>query len=366
MVDKVKTNKFCVFCGKFPENKNKEHVLPRWLIELTGDPKRIANFGIDFEKKPFALRQFSFDALTFPACADCNNDFGQLEAATEPVIRGLLSQQALHARDLILLLDWLDKVRVGLWLGYFYLDKNPLGINPRFFIEGRLGRFDRMVAIIKIAEPSVGLTFIGPQFRVYQLSPTCFGLRINDLCFVNASGIALCSRRLGFPFAEALRFSDDLGLAVSFHRGSGRIMYPVERRQVLPKSVALYQPVFRVLLGSDSAKKYLETEYVITHTADSYKGYGKLFVQRSGSVSLYPHGNSSEWIPSESWKTQEMVERIPEYVYQFLSKDLKNAINITSSQDARRQIRQQAHMTSMLDRAVLHKMREAARVSKHS
>jgi hypothetical protein len=365
-VDQVKTEKFCVFCGKYPDNKNKEHVLPRWLIEMTGDPKRIASFGIDFARKPFAPRQFSFDALTFPACTECNSNFGHLEAAAEPVVRGLLKHQALHVHDLIILLDWLDKVRVGLWLGYFYLDKNPLGINPRFYIQSRLGRLDRMVAIIKIAQPSVGLTFIGPQFREYQLSPTCFGLRINELCLLNASGISLCSRRLGFPFVEAVRFRDDLGLEVSFHRGSERIMYPVERRPLLPKSVALYQPVFRVLLESDSAKEYVETEYVSTHTVDFRKGYGKLFVQKEGAVRLYPDGNSSDWEPSESWATWEMIERVPDYVYESLSRDFENAIDISSNRGSRKEMRQQAAMTSMLDRAMLRKMREAARVRQRS
>ena len=362
----MKAEKFCVFCGKYPENKNKEHVLPQWLIEMTGDPKRIASFGVDFAREPFAPRQFSFDALTFPACTKCNSKFSHIEDATKPVIRRLVSHQAVDVLDLIVLLDWLDKVRVGLWLGYFYLDQNPLGINPRFHIQSRVGRLDRMVAIIKIAEPSVGLTFIGPQFRLYQLSPTCFGLRINELCLLNASGISLCSRRLGFPFVEAIRFRDELSLEVSFHRGSERIMYPVERRPLLPKSVALYQPVFRVFLEPVSPRQYIETEYVSTHAVDLQKGYGKLFVQKEGAVRLYPDGKSSDWEPSESWKTWEIIERVPEYIYQFLSKDFENAIDLSSSRDRRKEMRQQAATTSMLDRAMLRKIREAALVRQHS
>lgn len=218
--------KFCVFCGKFPESKNKEHVLPQWLIEMTGDPKRIATFGVDFGKQPFAPRQFSFDSLTFPACSECNGDFSRLEGATKPIVRALLSRQAVSASDLIVLLDWLDKVRVGLWLGYFYLDKNPLGITPSFHIENRVGQLDRAVAIIELAEASDGLTFIGPESKFYQLSPTCFALRVNNMCLVNKSGISLCGRRLGFPFAEPVRVREDHKLEVSFERGTERVMYP--------------------------------------------------------------------------------------------------------------------------------------------
>ncbi len=264
--------KFCVFCGQAPENKNKEHVLPQWLIRMTGDSKRIATFGVDFSKQPFAPRQFSFDALTFPACSRCNDEFGRLEALTEPVVRRLISNQAVSGNDLTILLDWLDKVRVGLWLGYLYLDKNPMGITPSFHIRNRVGQVDRMVAIIKLADhASVGLSFFGPESKFYHLTPTCFGLRVNGLCLVNASGISLCTRRLGFPYAEPVSLLDDHKLEVSFHPVTERIMYPVERSATLSNIVSLYQPVYRSLLESD-AREYVETVWVNTHTADCQRG----------------------------------------------------------------------------------------------
>ena len=34
-----------IFCGKKPESKNLEHVLPLWLIEQTGNPNRNVTFG---------------------------------------------------------------------------------------------------------------------------------------------------------------------------------------------------------------------------------------------------------------------------------------------------------------------------------
>jgi hypothetical protein len=356
----MKMRKCCVFCGNSPENKNKEHILPQWLIRMTGDPKRIATFGVDFAKQPFAPKQFSFDALAFPACTEYNNSFSHLESAAEPVIRALLSYQAVSAADLIAVLDWLDKVRVGLWLGYFYLDNNPVGITPSFHIQNRMGQLDRMVAIIRLAEPSVGLTFIGPESKFYQLTPTCFALRVNGLCFLNASGVSLCSRRLGFPFAEPVRLRDDHKLEVSYQRGSERVMYPVERSVLLPNIVSLYQPVFRALLESDSAKEYLETDWVSTHTGDFPRGYGKLFFKKDGSARLYPDGISSDWIPSETWKTWEMVNRVHEYVYGRLSKDFESATTISSDKEQRKHMRRQAAMIKMVDRAILQKVRESA------
>jgi len=351
--------KFCVFCGKSPENKNKEHVLPQWLIKMTGDSKRIATFGVDFSKQPFTPRQFSFDALTFPACSHCNEAFGSLESATEPVVRRLLSNQAVSADDLTILLDWLDKVRVGLWLGYLYLDKNPMGITPSFHIQNRVGQVDRMVAIIKLTNPSVGLSFFGPESKFYHLTPTCLGLRVNGLCLVNASGISLCSRRLGFPFAEPVSLRDDHKLEVSFHPGTERIMYPVERSATLPNIVSLYQPIYRPLLEND-AREYLETAWVASHTADSQRGYGKMFLQKDDSVRVYTDGSSSDWIPSEPWETWEMVNRLPEYIYRRLSTDFERAISISTDKDHRKHMRRQDTMIKMVDRAVLQRFREAA------
>ena len=36
----LQLEKRCIFCGKKPSEKNREHIIPRWLIALTGDPKR--------------------------------------------------------------------------------------------------------------------------------------------------------------------------------------------------------------------------------------------------------------------------------------------------------------------------------------
>ena len=73
--------KVCIFCGERPESKNLEHVLPRWLIELTGNPKRRARFGYrrSVEGRPVE-RSFAFDAFKFPSCTECNQRFGELEA----------------------------------------------------------------------------------------------------------------------------------------------------------------------------------------------------------------------------------------------------------------------------------------------
>jgi hypothetical protein len=309
-------DKFCIFCGNPPKEKNREHVLPRWLIALTGAPKRIGNFGIDFTKEKIGVRQFSFDSLTFPACYDCNSAFSILEAAVEKVVRKLLSHEAVSTPDLMLFLDWLDKVRVGMWLAFFYLDKNVAGINPTFHIIQRLGMYDRMVGIVRLEDSTPRLIFSGTDSKFYQFSPTCIGLGINGLYFISASGMSLCSQRLGFPYlrAESIR-EEDHKVVISREAGSGRAMYPVERIPYPHGITRVYQPIFKMFLDADDAEQYLANDWVRKHTADFERGFGKLFFQGNGSVRVYPDGASLDWLPIYTYKTWELVNLLPAYVY---------------------------------------------------
>ena len=57
--------RFCVFCGAKPNKKSREHIIPQWLIELTGDPQRQAVFGpfLDERTRELTYRNFAFDQL---------------------------------------------------------------------------------------------------------------------------------------------------------------------------------------------------------------------------------------------------------------------------------------------------------------
>jgi hypothetical protein len=344
--------KFCVFCGQAPQDKNREHVVPSWLIEMTGDPNREGNFGIDFTKKPFKVRKFSFDSLVFPACLACNERFGNLEATVKPIFVRMLAYQPLSSDDLILLLDWLDKVRIGLWLGYLYLDKNLMGIDPHFHIESRMGQTDRMVSILRVDDPGVGLMFVGPHFRSYQLSPTCFGLGVNGLWLVNASGIGLCSQRLGFPYLEPLRFNEKHILEVSLHAGSERIMNPVERIALLPRTATLYQPIFRTFCER-GGEEFLGSDWIRERTADAEFGYGKLFLQKPESVQIYPDEESSDWVPSDAWKNSEVPRQLPTHIFDRIRREYENSIALAPAQKDRKQIRREGMIARKLDRAML-------------
>jgi hypothetical protein len=105
--------KRCIFCGKPPVDKNKEHVIPQWLIKLTGDPKRITTIG---QQNGRAIR-FPWLSYVFPACEQCNTEFAAMEEQAKVVLEDILQEKALGHPEISLFLDWLDKIRVGIWLG---------------------------------------------------------------------------------------------------------------------------------------------------------------------------------------------------------------------------------------------------------
>jgi hypothetical protein len=139
--------KSCIFCGKKPHDKNKEHIIPKWLIKLTGNPNRIFYLGTPWLHNSSG-RNHSANQFQFPACNECNDRFSELEESSRNTINKILSCSKITTREIDLILDWFDKIRVGLWLGYRYLENNYFGIDPHFYINSRIGRADRALFIV--------------------------------------------------------------------------------------------------------------------------------------------------------------------------------------------------------------------------
>lgn len=155
----------CIFCGKKPENKNKEHVIPQWLSKLVGSYDHVCNFGALTEK------QITFGKLTFPACTACNTKFGDLEAATKIILDKVLAGNAITATEINTLLDWFDKIRVGMWLGQLMLVDEKRDIEPQFHIADRIGTKDRMLIVgSRTVRPSISYS---ENERTDIVTPIC-------------------------------------------------------------------------------------------------------------------------------------------------------------------------------------------------
>jgi hypothetical protein len=195
----------CVFCGGQPSNRNREHVLPQWLLQLTGDPRRVVPLACNWETGEQI--SFSWNSFTAPACTTCNDSFSELEGAASVIVRRLLAGDDLTGQSVDVLLRWLDKVRVGLWLISNVLGGGPLSVEPTFAIRDRMDAADRAVIVVRTSGPAEALTVIGVGLPMFRFMPSCIGIVINGLALINVSAVGLLGDRSGFPWLDVQRIA---------------------------------------------------------------------------------------------------------------------------------------------------------------
>jgi hypothetical protein len=325
--------KICVFCGESPREKTKEHVLPLWLIRLTGDPNRQANIHVDFAAET-KVKRFAFDQFTLPACGACNAAFATMEARAEPIMRMILREQALSEADWDLLLSWFDKVRVGLWLSKYLLSKNSLGINPHFYVAQRLDVRDRALIVFRRESTVQTLTIIGTFLPSFDFSPTSFALIVNNYLFVNLTGIDLCSHRLGFPSINPLS-TDGSRVEGALISGSHRIISPILRNFPHPEGTGLYQPIYSDLLTTEEIGPAFDNEYVTRNSIDQARGIGGVFQQRLGKAGRYPAHGSTLWIPGQQLDNDRILRIAHTSVYQHQIAQMTSALQVSPREQKR-------------------------------
>ncbi|MBP3340577.1 MAG: hypothetical protein J6L47_02845 [Alphaproteobacteria bacterium] len=274
--------KFCVFCGNPPENKNAEHIIPQWLIEMTGKKSRPCHLG------PITPNgSIAFGAFKFPACERCNSEFSALEASVKPIIQNILAGTSVTGNDLHILLNWFDKVRIGLWLADLCLTKKVDEINPHMHIANRMGLKDRMLVIERIAPCDDCINFIGPGNVSFRYAPSVFQLHINNYIFTNVSEYGLVARRVGFPYCDRMIFMDIEDVRYGpIIKGNGRMSTPVVRNFApTPEQTIIYQPIYKYF--QNVSPNLYNTKYVLEHSIDPSAGAGGIFYQRCGAPTAY-------------------------------------------------------------------------------
>lgn len=144
------SEKFCIFCGQKPKDKNLEHVVPQWLIKMTGRdrPEKSDTYSL----YPDAEKHIPFMRFAFPACTECNSKYSKMESAVKPVLERVLAGQHICGLDASLLMDWFDKVRIGLWLSNMCYDPQlKRDVMPHFFIDSRVAKKRQNVIYSKTA-----------------------------------------------------------------------------------------------------------------------------------------------------------------------------------------------------------------------
>ncbi|MFI4851931.1 MAG: hypothetical protein ACIAZJ_22725 [Gimesia chilikensis] len=302
--------KYCIFCGEQPEEKTKEHVLPHWLIALTGDPKRNAFFGFNISNgNSSTRREFAFDAFTFPACSKCNHDYSDLEKNTKQIFEKLFNQQKVSVHDVSLLLDWFDKVRIGLWLGFNQLNRNITNIRPKFHISTRLGQKDRALFISK-ADPAIEkLSVPGADTLLFGYLPSAFSLVVNNYYFTNLSFDFLFSKEIGFPYSKYAWVEPydefDLIFRHDLTQGKSKISRPLLQYPVGLNCQEFYQPMFKGGLTDQQISLY-DCDYVKQNSLDYKKGVGAIFRRVGTKIIRCLNNEEVEIVPHESYQDQTL------------------------------------------------------------
>lgn len=295
----LQLEKRCIFCGKPPSDKNKEHVIPQWLIELTGDPKREWYLGVRFTDPGKPPRKFSANQFHFPACEACNSRYSELEGRAKGYFLKLWNNQSLTATEWDDLLDWFDKVRIGLFIGNMILNKDLPIPNPKFFIDQRVGAKDRCVLVYPIPDHD-GLRVFGASDSVFFHLPTSFMLLAKNLLFLNISSDFLLAPRMGFPFPRTVEGVEG-GMRADDLTATFRPKSPFIRFSFYAPMIAVYQTVLmKEFIDDESFSALAATDYVKSNlwTPGSLKS--KLYVANDakpafvGPDQTIPHSKLAE------------------------------------------------------------------------
>lgn len=302
-------SKFCVFCGKPPVDKNREHIIPQWLIKYTERGKMPAVKVLEGDTlKP----KISYMNFTMPACEACNEEFSALEVAVKPILLNVLVDKPVNAREISLLLDWFDKVRLGLRLSCVYLQNGLKQEAPHTFIKDRTGLTDRMLIIEKIKpQPGVRLAFPDTHTAFFKSAAQSFQFVIDNYVFTNASAHFLVSSKLGFPYSQHIETVDAPNVRIDpLVAGKKRARGPVFANLTpAPDRIIVYQPIFKPFIATDYA--LYDNDYVKSHSIDFNNGVGGIFYQRGNSneVKYLKPDEQTVLKPRETTRSFESVLR---------------------------------------------------------
>ncbi|MBN2641393.1 MAG: hypothetical protein JXR78_07060 [Victivallales bacterium] len=340
-------DKFCIFCGEKPESKNREHVIPQWLIRMTGDPNRTVYLGRKWTSSTLDKREFSFSSFTFPACEKCNSDFSYLEARAKPIMETILTRGPLDSHQWDIFLDWLDKVRIGLWLGMLYLNENHRAILPMFHIGKRIGSKDRMVIVYEIeGDGNDGVGWAATELPLFEYMPSCFTLTVNNFIFLNASYDFLFAERFGFPFPAKRIHREDGGFWIEMTAGTERLHFPLVSKRFKTGGTQLFQPVipyvhFRSECGevADYSELY-KVPYVKSRCMDFKTGRGLIYRRDCNHLVEYPDAPVRDWIPKQKFARGEVQHQTSVLAGEFLEDIYRNHPSFDALSDNERERRE--------------------------
>ena len=133
-----------------------------------------------------ASRRWS--SLILPACEECNSRYGEFEELAKPAFERL-SEGYLRSRDAQIILDYMDKTRVSVWLWRLYWCKRDHAISRNFHVDDRVGSSDRVLLVGTYpVDDARGIAPIGYDTKCFLRCPSVIGLFVKNFFLLSISG----------------------------------------------------------------------------------------------------------------------------------------------------------------------------------
>jgi len=286
-------DKTCVFCGEKPISKNMEHVLPKWLFTYTGGFNRKISIKIPLKKEKIEIDILNFK---FPACERCNNSFLDIESKTKDIICRLNNKEKISSSDFEILFNWLDKVRIGLWLGSLMFSGNPQKIKPKFAISNRFKK-DRILYISHVDGDEKRLNFSSFDDILFQNMPCYLCLIINNICLLSFSTDSLLLDRIPLPNLKIKKLNNREGL-FTYSK------YCLDVKKVnLPYLGKKHFLLFQVNYPFDINNNFKDNSnhYISNSTS-------KILMNKSKKMLVYPDNASNIWVAEKYDSYREFLK----------------------------------------------------------
>lgn len=245
-------------------------------MKLTGTDKKQMSVGSNWSTGEEII--FNFSSFTFPSCTKCNTEFSEMEASVKPIVEKILIDDYVQTDEILLLLDWFDKVRISLWLAVKYHNSKTILMEPKYYIKDRIRLKDRFIAITNCYDRHKGLSWTGVNTYFFMSSPTCFTLRINNVLFTNCSMDFIVSEKLGFPFPEFEKQNevDEKLTDILIAEGKKEIQNITFKSKLYSPYIMISQPIYKAV--KDKFASLYENDFVKANSMNFEQGEGKLFV----------------------------------------------------------------------------------------
>jgi len=314
---------------------------------MTGRDKKQLSVGSNWETGHEIV--FNARSYTFPSCTRCNESFGEKEADVKPIVKRLQADHDVTGSEIESLLDWFDKVRISAWLGVKYMNKDVFDMDPKYYINARVGLKDRMLSITNTYKTEKALNWSGVNTLAFMLGPTAFTLRINNLVMVNCSSDFVVSEKLGFPFPEFERPNPASEKTdCSMVEGKRKAESQLFSTKLYSPSIMVAQTIYKETLAG--LREYYDNDYVRANSYSLANGIGKVFLSRKNTIGTIERDEAVNFAMPEAKSVFGHVEVVrPALELQIeLIERKKRDLSLLSAQQRSRQLEGQEAVISNL------------------